>query len=177
MTFREKVSSDYLALINTSPSVRRVFGLWFRNPGFRSVFFFRIQESLQSRNFFILTNLISNLNQSLTGAEFVPGCAIGDSFVVRHPTGIVIGRGVVIGKNCTIQHGVTIGEKYIDANADGKYPEIGDDVAIGTGAIVVGGIKVGSNSIIGALTFVNQSIPSYSTAIGIPAKIRKNFLE
>jgi serine O-acetyltransferase len=141
------------------------------------VIFYRIQEFLRSKKLHFLSNLISNLNQTLTGAEFVPGCFIGDSFVVRHPSGIVIGRGVIIGNNCTILQGVTIGEKYIDGNANGMYPEIGDDVSIGTGAIIVGEIKVGSNSTIGALSFVNQSVPSNSTAIGIPARFRSKFLE
>ena len=87
-----------------------------------------------------------------------------------HPVGCVIGKGVSIGHGCIIYQNVTIGQKLNDSKVE-LYPEIGDRVIIGANAVLIGDIKIGSDSQIGAGAVVLQDIPPNSTAVGNPAKV------
>lgn len=93
---------------------------------------------------------------------------IGENLKLPHPLGIVIGSGVKIGSNCWIYQNVTIGRK---AEEVCKYPSIGDNVKIYSGAVLVGNIKIGDNAIIGANSFVMQDVPNNAIAVGSPARI------
>lgn len=79
---------------------------------------------------------------------------------------------VVIGKNCRIFGNVTIGCRWKDGLCDEGVPHIGDNVVIGAGAVLLGGISIGDNVTIGANSVVLTDIPSDSTAVGVPAKAR-----
>ncbi len=93
--------------------------------------------------------------------------------ILPHPIGIVIGKKVQLGEGCTIFQNVTIGTK--GSSLDGSaYPNIGKKVIVYPSAVIVGGIKIGDNSIIGAGTFVNKDIPERSIAFGNPLVIREN---
>ncbi|MNP05893.1 Serine acetyltransferase [compost metagenome] len=92
---------------------------------------------------------------------------IGKNLKLFHCFNIVINPNAIIGKNCTIRHGVTIGNK----NTNDDCPIIGDNVTIGAGAIIIGAIKIGDDVMIGAGAVVTKSIPSNSVAVGNPAKI------
>jgi len=96
-----------------------------------------------------------------------PYCSIGNNVKFPHPIGIVIGRDAVIGDNCTIFQNVTIGQKKE------KFPHIGNNVTIYSGAQIIGDIYIGNNVTIGANAVVLNSIPDYSIAVGIPAKVIK----
>lgn len=94
-----------------------------------------------------------------------------------HPHNIVIGNDVVIGKNCIIYQNVTLGKKgtfYLDeGNIGDDYPNIGDNVIIYAGAVIVGNIKIGNNVIVAANAVVTTDVPDNSVVGGIPAKILK----
>ena len=92
---------------------------------------------------------------------------IGKCFTIVHPLSIVIGNGVIIGDNVKIFHCVTIGQK------NNQYPIIGNNVTIYPHSIVLGGIRIGNNSIIGAGSVVIDSVPENSIVAGNPAKILK----
>lgn len=92
--------------------------------------------------------------------------------ILRHPVGIVLGEGVQIGRRVTIYQNVTLGGARIgDAKDLQNYPKIGDDCVIFAGAVLVGGITVGRNCVIGANAVVTQSIPDNSIAVGVPARV------
>lgn len=140
------------------------------NPGFKSLVIYRIQAKVHGRGTSSLRTvfafLISSLNHSLTGAEFIPGCEIGPGAVVRHPSGIVVGSGVKIGARPIFQHGVTIGMKDISGtNADDGYPSLGDGVKMGTHAVIIGKIKVGDNVVVGANSVVSKDVEEGLTVI------------
>lgn len=96
-----------------------------------------------------------------------PNSEIGDNLKLPHPMGIVIGFDAKIGRNCTIYHQVTVGQK------EGKFPIIGNNVTIYAGAKIIGNIKIGNNSIIGANAVVIKDVPENSIAVGVPARIIK----
>ena len=96
---------------------------------------------------------------------------MGSGFVIDHGTGVVIGETCVVGRNCTIMHGVTLGSSGKSFGKERRHPTIGDNVFIGCGASVLGSIAVGNNVRIGSGTVVIKDIPDDSTVVGSPARI------
>jgi serine O-acetyltransferase len=152
------------------PHFRDKIKVFFLSSGFFCVVLVRLQNLLYNHHLLLLAYAVHHANLILTGADILPGCQIGGGLHVEHPVGIVIGAGVIIGSNCTILQGVTIGAKYVDrTNGDNKFPVIGDNVSIGAKASIIGGIIVGSNSTVGAHALVRKSAPRNSRLVGIPA--------
>ena len=109
---------------------------------------------------------------SKTGADIHPGATIGKSFFIDHATGVVIGETAVIGDHVIIYQGVTLGG--VSSSKGKRHPTIGNNVVIGTGAIVLGNITIGNNVRIGAGSVVLKDIPDDSTVVGIPGEIVKH---
>lgn len=133
---------------------------------------YRISQALRARGLTPLAMLLSALNQ------FKNGCLIGKNaqfeggFVLMHPNGVVINGGVKGGKNVVIESGVVVG-----AARNGfpvEVPELGDDVFIGAGAKILGGVRIGSNVRIGANAVVVKDVPDDVTVGGIPARVLKS---
>lgn len=116
------------------------------------------------------TRDISNF-KIFTGIEIHPGAKIGKRLFIDHGMGVVIGETCTIGDNVTIYQGVTLGGTGKERGK--RHPDIGDNVLIAAGAKVLGNIKINSNVNIGANSVVLQSVPSYSTVVGIPGHIVK----
>jgi serine O-acetyltransferase len=102
----------------------------------------------------------------VTGAEIPLNCNIGGGLSIIHPNGIVIHHEAKIGVNCLIQSQVTIGVRHND-----RLPEIGGHVEIGTGAKIIGAVRIGDHAKIGANAVVIADVPAGATAVGVPAKI------
>lgn len=85
-----------------------------------------------------------------------------------HPVGIVVGKGVLLGSNCTIYQNVTIG---VSNNKVEHYPKIGNNVIIYAGAMIIGGVVVGDNAIIGAGCIVTKDVPENKIAVGSPMRL------
>ena len=106
-----------------------------------------------------------------TGIEIHPGAKIGKRLFIDHGMGVVIGETCTIGDNVTIYQGVTLGGT---GKQKGKrHPDIGDNVLIAAGSKILGNIQIDSNVNIGANSVVLQSVPSYTTVVGIPGHIVK----
>lgn len=142
------------------------------DPGFKCVVLYRIQH-LFSSSWPRLSLLISSFNLRHTGAQFCVGAVIGKGLIVRHPAGIVIGGGVVIGDDCILAQGVTIGQSTVKLDATNKYPKLGNRISIGSNAILIGDISIGDDVTIGAMTFVKKSIESGLTVVGNPSRVTK----
>ncbi len=94
---------------------------------------------------------------------------IGAGFYIGHWGGIIVSGKAIIGKNCNISQGVTIGVSYHDGKPG--YPVIGDNVYIGPGAKIFGNIKIGNNVAIGANAVVNKDAPDNAVVVGVPGKV------
>lgn len=109
---------------------------------------------------------------SKLGADIHPGATIGNSFFIDHATGVVIGETTVIGDHVIIYQGVTLGG--VSFNKGKRHPTIGNNVVLGTSAIVLGNITIGNNVRIGAGSVVLKDIPDDCTVVGIPGEIVKH---
>ena len=109
-----------------------------------------------------------------TGIEIHPGATLGKGLFIDHGTGVVIGETTVVGENCTIYQGVTLGGTGKDKGAK-RHPTIGDNVMVGAGAKVLGPITIGNNVRVAAGAVVLSDVPDNCTVVGVPARIvRKN---
>lgn len=144
---------------------------FFISKGFRSVLFFRILNYLDKKNNLIsLKYFLLILRNFLINIEISYKANIGPGMLIPHSQGIVIGT-CTMGKNVTIQQGVTIGANIEKIKDGKKYPTIGNNVLVGAGAKILGPIYIGDNSIIGANAVVVEDIPADSIVVGIPGKV------
>lgn len=138
----------------TKFSLKSIAIAYLSSPGFRLVVLIRISSLFYSSKYWPVLNYFFQIKMLRYGAEIAPSAQLGPALKIIHTVGIVIGGGVVVGANATILHGVTIGERRVSNNSDGKYPHIGDRVIIGNSTTILGNIEIGndvkiaSNSII-----------------------------
>ena len=120
-------------------------------------------------NLKLLAKFFSHFSRFLTGIEIHPAVKIGKNLFIDHGMGIVIGETTIIGNNVSLYQGVTLGGlKNIKQK---RHPTLDDNVIVGAGAKVLGPIKIGKNSKIGANSVVTKNIPPNTTVVGIPARI------
>lgn len=137
--------------------------------GFHAIIAHRVSHALSKRGYVLTSRGISQAAKFLTGIEIHPGATIGKGFFIDHGTGVVIGETTVIGDNCTVYQGVTLGGTGKDIGK--RHPTLGNNVMVGAGAKVLGPFTVGDNTKIAAGAVVLKEVPECSTAVGIPAKV------
>jgi serine O-acetyltransferase len=118
---------------------------------------------------YTVARMISQISRFFTGIEIHPGATIGKGFFIDHGMGVVIGETAVIGDNCLIYQGVTLGGTGKDKGK--RHPTLGNNVMVGSGAKVLGPFRVGDNVKIAANAVVLEAIPDNCTAVGVPARI------
>jgi len=141
--------------------------------GLQAVLRPRVAHALHRLRLKALARAISHTSRFITGIEIHPGAKIGRRLFIDHGMGVVIGETAEVGDDVLIYHGVTLGGLSL-ANRAGpggkRHPTIGDGVAIGAGAQVLGPIRVGDGARIGANAVVASEVPAGETVIGIPAR-------
>ena len=130
---------------------------------------YKIRSAMIRKPFSLLYKILYKLVQVLTGVELPCEVAVGKNFRIDHFGGIIVSGFASFGDNCVIRDGVTVGLRRVD---DPVAPKIGNNVDIGTGAKVLGGITIGDNVVIGANAVVLEDVPSNSIAVGVPARIK-----
>jgi serine O-acetyltransferase len=162
-------------LKNLQPSSQDlIFWLGILAPRFIPILLYRLSFLFYTLKLGIIAKLFSLLNFFLFGIEIAVNCQIGKGLFLPHTQGTVIGAWK-IGENATIFQGVTIGAKHIDFSyLATTRPSIGNNVIIGSGAKVLGGISLADNCSIGANAVVLNDVSANQFAAGVPAKIIKN---
>ena len=130
------------------PAAKSILGIILTYPGVKAVFMHKISRFFHLAGFELLARIISQVTRFFTGVEIHPGAKIGKNLFIDHGMGVVIGETSEIGDNVTIYHAVTLGgsSPSIDSERqrhEKRHPTIGDDVVIGSGAQIIGPIKVG----------------------------------
>jgi serine O-acetyltransferase len=162
--------NDARQIARRDPAARGVLSVILLYPGFHALVYHRVSHFLYRHKLFSLARWNSQCARFWTGIEIHPGAQIGSGLFIDHGMGIVIGETAVIGNDCTIYHGVTLGGT---GHGKGKkrHPTIGNDVLIGAGAKLLGPFKVGNHVMIGSNAVLLSDVPDNATVVGIPAKV------
>jgi len=166
-----RLYEDAKNILQKDPAAKNIFQVIFLYPGFHILIFYRISHFFYNLKLYFLARLISQIGRFLTGIEIHPGAKIGKRLFIDHGMGIVIGETAIIGDDCTIYHGVTLGGTGKDINK--RHPTLKNNVIVGCGAQILGNITIGNNVKIGANTVVLNDIPDNSTVVGIKGTIKK----
>ena len=168
--------NEFLKSIKSrDPAAKSILSIILTYPGVKAVFFHIIANFFYVAGFDLIARIISQATRFFTGIEIHPGAKIGKNLFIDHGMGVVIGETSEIGKNVTIYHAVTLGGISPSVDSDSqrnekRHPTIGDDVVIGSGAQIIGPVKVGNGSRIAANAVVVNDVPENATMVGIPAK-------
>jgi len=165
----EKIREDVAVVFDRDPAARSTLEILTAYPGLHALMFHRLSHWLWQAGAKLLARLISHLARWLTGIEIHPGAVIGRRFFIDHGMGVVIGETAVIGDDCTLYHGVTLGGTSWQKGK--RHPTLANDVVVGAGAKVLGPIDVGSGARIGSNAVVLRDVPENSTVVGVPGRL------
>lgn len=160
-------------IIETDPAARHTLNVIINYPGVHAMFLFRINHFLWQMHLKLIARFFSQIARFLTGIEIHPGATIGKRLFIDHGMGVVIGETTVIGDDCLLYQGVTLGGVGTRGFNSKRHPTLKNNVMVSAGAKIIGDITIGDNSIIGAQTVVLKDVRDNCTVVGIPAVIVK----
>jgi serine O-acetyltransferase len=163
------IKEDISVVFERDPAARTHWEIITTYPGVHALIIHRLSHWVWSKRFFWIARFISHIGRWLTGIEIHPGATIGRRVFIDHGMGVVIGETAVIGDDCTLYHGVTLGGT--SWNKGKRHPTLEQGVVIGAGAKVLGPIMIGKGAKIGSNAVVVKDVPENATAVGIPARI------
>lgn len=164
-----RLREDIACVFERDPAARNGFEIFTTYPGLHAVLMHRLAHRLWKQDIKWLARLLSNVARLFTGIEIHPGAVIGRRFFIDHGMGVVIGETAVIGDDCTLYHGVTLGGTTWQKGK--RHPTLGRDVVVGAGAKVLGPLQIGDGVRIGSNAVVVKSVPAGATVVGVPGRI------
>ena len=168
ITIFKRIRYDIKAIRERDPAARNSLEVLLLYSGLHAVIYHRWANFFYRHKWFFLARMISQTSRFLTGIEIHPGATIGKGLFIDHGMGVIIGETTVIGDNCTIYQGVTLGGTGKDKGK--RHPTLGNNVMVGSGAKVLGPFTVGDNAKIAAGAVVLDTVPPNTTAVGVPAR-------
>jgi len=164
-----RIIEDVRSVFARDPAARNVFEILTCYSGVQAVIFYRLTHFLWRYKLRWLARFISTLARWITGIEIHPGAVIGRRFFIDHGMGVVIGETSIIGDDCMLYHGVTLGGTTWDKVK--RHPTLKNGVVIGAGAKILGPVILGNNVRVGSNSVVVRSIDDNETVVGIPGRI------
>ena len=164
-TVREDIQTVFAA----DPAARRGLEVALCYPGLHAVWLHRVAHWLWERRLLLLARLLSQFSRWVTGIEIHPGAKIGRRFFIDHGMGVVIGETSEIGDDVLMYQGVVLGGTSSEKTK--RHPTLGDSVVVGTGATILGPIRVGDGARIGAGSVVVKAVPAGATIVGVPGRV------
>lgn len=168
--FRQ-LREDIAIVKEKDPAARSSLEILLTYSGLKAVRSYRRAHWFYQHKWFTIARIISQWARHKTGIEIHPGAQIGKGLFIDHGMGVVIGETTVIGDNCLLYQGVTLGGTGKDKGK--RHPTLGDNVMVGAGAKVLGPINIGNNVKVAANAVVLKDIPDNCTAVGVPARIAR----
>lgn len=166
---KEEVMEDVAAVRERDPAAKSDIEVVLLYSGVHAMLAYRVAHKLYVNKKYLPARAVSQLARFLTGIEIHPGAKIGKRLMIDHGSGVVIGETCVIGDDCTLYQGVTLGGTGKDTGK--RHPTLGNNVMVGAGAKVLGPFRIGDGAKIAAGAVVLKEVPAGATAVGIPAKV------
>ena len=166
-----QLREDIAIVKEKDPAARSSFEILLTYSGLKAVRSYRRAHWFYQHKFYTIARIISQRARHQTGIEIHPGAQIGKGLFIDHGMGVVIGETTIIGDNCLLYQGVTLGGTGKDKGK--RHPTLGDNVMVGAGAKVLGPINIGNNVKVAANAVVLKDIPDNCTAVGVPARIAR----
>ena len=162
------------AVLENDPASRNWFNVILNYPGVHAIFFYRINHFLWTKcHMKLIARFLSQVARFFTGIEIHPGATIGKRLFIDHGMGVVIGETTIIGDDCLLYQGVTLGGVGTGEHTCKRHPTLHNNVMISAGAKIIGDITIGDNSIVGANSVVLKDVPPNCTVVGVPGMIVK----
>ncbi|MGA2327842.1 MAG: serine O-acetyltransferase [Bryobacteraceae bacterium] len=156
-------------IFREDPAAKSVLEIVFCYPGFHAILLHRLAHKFYGWRMRFVARLLSQIGRALTGIEIHPGAKIGRRFFIDHGMGVVIGETAEVGDDVLLYQGVTLGGTGKEKGK--RHPTLGNHVVVGTGAKVLGNIRIGDHVKIGAGSVVIRSVPDHSTVVGVPGRV------
>ena len=169
MNIFKTIGEDIQAVKERDPAAQNSFVIWLTYPGLHARWSHVVEHWLWNHGLRSLARVSSQFTRWMTGVEIHPAAQIGRRFFIDHAMGGIIGETTVIGDDCTLYQGVTLGGTGKETGK--RHPTLGNNVLVGVGASVLGNITLGDNAKVGGGAVVVSDVPPNSTVVGIPGHI------
>lgn len=170
MSFISNIREEIRIIRERDPAIHSNLEV-FLYPSFKVMLSYRRAHSLYKKGHYFWARWISQRAARKTGIEIHPGAEIGKGLFIDHGNGVIIGETTIIGDNCTLYQGVTLGGTGKEQGK--RHPTLGNNVMVSAGAKIIGSFKIGDNSKVGAGSVVLEAVPPNSTVVGVPGRVVK----
>ncbi|WP_303173474.1 serine O-acetyltransferase EpsC [uncultured Desulfovibrio sp.] len=164
---RRLLAGDAQAAYEGDPAATSPGETIFCYPSMHAMFHHRIAHELYTLKVPVIPRIISEMAHSCTGIDIHPGATIGEDFFIDHGTGVVIGETCILGRNCRLYQGVTLGALSFPKNPDGtltkgipRHPVLEDNVTVYAGATILGRVTIGAGAVIGGNVWITSDVPA-----------------
>ena len=169
MNIFKTIAEDVRAVKERDPAAQSSFVIWLTYPGLHARWSHEVEHWLWNHHLKGLARFSQTVTRAITGTEIHPAATIGRRFFIDHAMGVVVGETTVIGDDCTLYQGATLGGTGKETGK--RHPTLGNNVMVGVGASVLGNITIGDNSKVGAGAVVVEPVPPNCTVVGIPGRV------
>ena len=169
MSFITTIREDIANVKREDPAAQNGLVIFLTYPGLHAKWNHVPEHWLWNHGCKSLARIMSQITRHMTGVEIHPAAHIGKHFFIDHAMGVIIGETAVVGDNCTLYQGVTLGGTGKDIGK--RHPTLGNNVMVGSGAKVLGPFRVGDNARIAANAVVLREVPEGATVVGVPGRI------
>lgn len=169
MSIIDRFKEDIETVFQEDPAARSRMEIILCYSGLHAIWTYRFTHLLWTKGFKIEARIISQISRFLTGVEIHPGASIGRRFFIDHGMGVVIGETTEIGDDVLLYQGVVLGGVSLEKHK--RHPTLGNKVVVGSGAILLGPIKVGNEARVGAGSVVIGDVPEGATVVGVPGRV------
>ena len=170
MRIFSSIKEDISTVFHKDPAARSLLEVLFCYPGLHAIWMYRISHFFWKHKLYFIARILSHISRFFTGIEIHPAATIGRRFFIDHGMGVVIGETSEIGNDVLLYKGVVLGGTSLEKKK--RHPTLGNNIIVGSNAIIMGAITIGDNAIIGAASVVTHNVPANATAVGIPARVK-----
>lgn len=164
-TLKEEIKT----IFEKDPAATSILEVLLTYSGLHAILIYRFANLLLKHKIPFFPRFISSVGRFLTGIEIHPAATIGKRFFIDHGMGVVIGETTIVGDDCLLYQGVTLGGTGKETGK--RHPTLNNNIVVGAGAKVLGNIIIGNNVRIGAGSVVITNVPDNSTVVGVPGRV------